>query len=86
MKDWKKTIKVDLKEAWHNQKTDDEILGMRDSNNCIIKEGDTIAQENSYPLMKWNSNKAEVRFWHVIDWLEGKRHLIGKDYSWNEVD
>ena len=64
-------------------KNKSKFINMKDSAGCIIKNGDTIAQENSYPLTNSNG-KTEVRFWHVINWYEGKKHLIGKNYSWYE--
>lgn len=56
-----------------------KFIGMADSLGHIIKEGDTMAQEGSAPLNY--DGKYKQRFWHVINWIEGKRCLVGKDYD-----
>ena len=65
-------------------KNKSKFIGMKDSVGCVIKNGDLIVQENSFPVIN-SYGKTEVRFWHAIDWYNGKKHLIGKNYSWYEA-
>ena len=65
-------------------KNKSKFIGMKDSVGCVIKNGDLIAQENSFPVIN-SYGKTEVRFWHVINWYNSEKHLIGKNYSWYEA-